>query len=413
MATIVEPPLLSLPENSVLSPSQWETLLSLADTIIPSIRPRSRGNVHRHFILDDIDAAKTAESIQSAVAEPSASSDLAIHYLEESATSVPGFKESLVLLFGKYTPPEQVRGLRIVLSALDIPPIALFLTGFSTPFKSQPLVTRLAIYRAWEKSYIPVLRVFHKSLAALFTKTWITLSPSFCSVIGFPRIPVRYAPPADGFPFEFIQIPPENEQSKKAELHVLETDVVVIGSGCGGGVTAKNLAEEGHSVIVVEQGYHFSPKHFPMTMNDGGNYLFANGGAVVTDDGSCAVATGQTWGGGGTVNWSASLQLPAYVRKDWSSRGLPFFESGNFQASLDRVCGSMGVSAEFIEHNHANRVTLVRSQKTRVCCKACPSKYRRQKTLLWLLYYGMSSSRETGAGSVMVTRCCTRRSIVP
>jgi hypothetical protein len=397
MATILDPPRPALPKNDVLSPSQWETLLSLADTIIPSIRPKGKGNARQNFILDDVDAAKTAEDIQSTIVEPAASSDLAVQYLEESATSVSGFKESLALLLGKYTPSDQVRGIRFILSALDIPPFALVLTGSPTPFRLQSLETRLTIYRGWGTSYLPPLRNLHKSLSALFTKTWVTLSPSFSKVIGFPRVPVRYAPPAgDGFPFEFIQIPPGDQGSKATEPQTLETDVVVIGSGCGGGVTAKNLAEAGHDVIVVEQGYHFSPRHFPMDMDDGGHHLFANGGAVSTDDGSCAVATGQTWGGGGTVNWSASLQLPAYVRKDWAARGLSFFESGNFQASLDRVCDFMGVSTEFIDHNHANRVTLEGARKLGYAAKPVPQNTGHKKHYCGYCSMGCETSEKQG-----------------
>lgn len=394
MAAILDPPPLPLADDSVLSPSQWETLLSLADTIIPSIRPKRTADARQHFILDDVDAAKTAEDLQSTIVEPGVSPDLAVQYLEESATSIPGFKESLALLLGKNTPSDQVRGIRIVLSALDTPPFALVLTGSSTPVKLQSLPTRLAIYRAWGRSYIPALRNLHKSLSVLFTKTWITLSPSFSNVIGFPRIPVPYVPPAgDGFPFEFIQIPPGDHET---EPHTLEADVVVIGSGCGGGVTAKNLAEAGHNVIVVEQGYHFSPRHFPMTMDEGGNHIFANGGAFSTDDGSCAVATGQTWGGGGTVNWSASLQLPAYVRKDWAARGLPFFESGEFQASLDRVCDFMGVSTDYIDHNHANRTTLEGARKLGYAAKPVPQNTGHKKHYCGYCSMGCPSAEKQG-----------------
>lgn len=172
--------------------------------------------------------------------------------------------------------------------------------------------------------------------------------------------------------------------------------MVVIGSGCGGAVTAKNLAEAGHNVMVVEQGYHFSSKHFPMTINDGGHNLFSNGGAFSTDDGSCAIATGQTWGGGGTVNWSASLQLPAYVRKNWAARGLSFFESGNFQASLDRVCDFMGVSTEFIDHNHANRVTLEGARRLGYAAKPVPQNTGHKKHYCGYCLMGCPAGEKQG-----------------
>ena len=49
---------------------------------------------------------------------------------------------------------------------------------------------------------------------------------------------------------------------------------------------------------------------------------------LTADDSSMAVVAGQTWGGGGTVNWSASLQTPGFVRKEWATKdNLPFFPS--------------------------------------------------------------------------------------
>src|SRR2546421_1897306 len=39
--------------------------------------------------------------------------------------------------------------------------------------------------------------------------------------------------------------------------HTEEVDVVVIGSGAGGAVVAKELAELGHSVAVIEEGPYY------------------------------------------------------------------------------------------------------------------------------------------------------------
>ena len=54
---------------------------------------------------------------------------------------------------------------------------------------------------------------------------------------------------------------------------MIYTDVVIVGSGCGGGVSAKNLAEAGHKVIVVEKAYHYSPQHLPMTVRGSRAFL--------------------------------------------------------------------------------------------------------------------------------------------
>ena len=92
-------------------------------------------------------------------------------------------------------------------------------------------------------------------------------------VIGIPRVPMNMIP-GKGFDYGFLQFP----QGAKPEI--IETDVVIVGSGCGGGVCAKNLAEAGHKVIVVDSGYHWTPDHFPMTERQGMDNLFMNGGVI-------------------------------------------------------------------------------------------------------------------------------------
>lgn len=187
--------------------------------------------------------------------------------------------------------------------------------------------------------------------AGLMIVTWTRQSPTIGRVLGFPRAPV-HGKPGKGFEYSFIQFPPGSAPE------VLETDVVIVGSGCGAGPTAKNLTEAGNRVIVVEKAYYFPAEHLPMKESDAPIHLFMNGGSVASDDGSMSIIAGQAFGGGGTVNWSASLQTQAFVRQEWSDNGLSFFTSSDFQKSLDRVCDRMGVSADYIEHNPNNRYLL-------------------------------------------------------
>lgn len=172
--------------------------------------------------------------------------------------------------------------------------------------------------------------------------------------------------PGKSFDYSFIQFPPGPEPE------VIETDVVIVGSGCGGGVCAKNLAASGNRVIVVEKAYHFPAQYLPMSEANAGDYLFMNGGLLAADDGSIAVIAGQAFGGGGTVNWSASLQTQAFVRQEWANDGLPFFTSSEFQKSLDRVCNRMGVSSDHIEHNPNNKFLLEGARQLGYSAKAVP-----------------------------------------
>lgn len=146
-----------------------------------------------------------------------------------------------------------------------------------------------------------------------------------------------------------------------------------MGSGCGGAVAAKTLAEAGFKVIVVDKSYYWPPEHLPMSENEGAIHLFANGGAHQSEDASITVINGSTWGGGGTVNWSASLQTDGAVRREWSDKfGLTHFTSAAFQADMDAVCERMGVGTAAIEHNKTNQVLLEGARKLGWSAKAVP-----------------------------------------
>ena len=265
----------------------------------------------------------------------------------------------------------------------------LLATGYTTSFHLQPVNIRQQILQGWANSYLPPLRQSAKSFATIVTSIWTKTSPTLGPVLGFPRTPV-HGKPGKGFDYSFIQFPPSSEPE------ILETDVIIIGSGCGGGVCAKNLAEAGHRVLVVDKAYHWPPEYLPMTERDSGIHLFQNGGIEMADDSSIAVIAGQAWGGGGTINWSASLQTQGYVRKEWADKGLSFFTSAEFQDSLDRVCHRMGVSTEFIEHNFNNRTLLEGARKLGYSHKLVPQNSMGKKHFCGYCTLGCGSAEKQG-----------------
>lgn len=240
------------------------------------------------------------------------------------------------------------------------------LTGSATPFHEQPVSIRTSILERWRLSYLPALNKIYKQLTAASKSNWLKTSPTFHRLAGFPKVPDHYKP-GQHYEFEFVQLPPGTE------AEVIETDVVIVGSGCGGAVCAKNLAEAGHRVLVVDKSYYFRPSQLPMSEEAANIHLFEGGGVTQVDDASIFIVAGSTWGGGGTVNWSASLQTQEFVRKEWAQdRGLTFFETAEFQNCLDRVCHRMGVSTDHIRHNFGNRILLEGARKLGYHAKAVP-----------------------------------------
>ncbi|KAF2197247.1 long-chain fatty alcohol dehydrogenase [Delitschia confertaspora ATCC 74209] len=358
------PPAAALPAVDPLTQAQWKTLFAIADAVIPTIQPYSIANTKRELPIKDNEYS-TAISTLRALA-PSDQEDAVLKdYLKENASSIPEFRECFYRLFGFYMPQSTKKELTLVLNLLNNHAGAFLLTGYTTPFAAQPLHIRASILQSWSTAYFPLKRQLFRALTMLCKQTWIRSTPTLRPILGFPRVPTGMVP-GKGFDYEFIQFPPGEEPE------TIETDVVVVGSGCGGGVCAKNLAEAGWRVVVVEKGNHWTPDHSPMTESEGWNNLFMNGSLVSSDDTSVTIVAGQTWGGGGTVNWSASLQTQGFVRKEWADRGLPFFTSAEFQESLDRVCERMGVSTEFIEQNKANQYLMEGARRLGFTHKAVP-----------------------------------------
>lgn len=203
-------------------------------------------------------------------------------------------------------------------------------------------------------------------------------SPIFRDITGFPEVPLNWKP-GPGFDFKFLQFPArpavdfDEASSEKAQLPsaVIETDVVIVGSGCGGAVAAKVLAEAGHRVLVVDKGYYFPPSSLPMPSRSAGRYLF-DPTVLESLDKSVTVSTAATWGGGGTVNWSVSLQTDHTVRKEWAAQGLGFFDGADYQDCMDRVCQRMGVSTEPVVQTHRGRVLMDGARKLGWQADVCP-----------------------------------------
>lgn len=100
---------------------------------------------------------------------------------------------------------------------------------------------------------------------------------------------------------------------------VLEADVVIVGSGAGGGVTAEILARSGLSVIVVEEGELKSSSDFKMREAEAYPALYQESAARKTVDKGINILQGRTVGGSTTVNWTSSFRTPA-ATLDWWRR---------------------------------------------------------------------------------------------
>jgi choline dehydrogenase-like flavoprotein len=97
----------------------------------------------------------------------------------------------------------------------------------------------------------------------------------------------------------------------------LDTDVVVIGSGAGGGVTADALTAAGLDVVIVEEGPLASSTDFRMREREAYPQLYQESSARQTADKSITILQGRCVGGGTTVNWTSSFRTPPRTLAHW------------------------------------------------------------------------------------------------
>ncbi|MFM9436306.1 choline dehydrogenase-like flavoprotein [Janthinobacterium sp. CG_23.3] len=107
------------------------------------------------------------------------------------------------------------------------------------------------------------------------------------------------------------------DASALAEDRVIEADVVVVGSGAGGGVSAEILTLAGLRVVIVEEGALKSSRHFKMREAEAYPALYQEAGARKTKDKGINILQGRTVGGSTTVNWTSSFRTPPGTLEYW------------------------------------------------------------------------------------------------
>ena len=125
-------------------------------------------------------------------------------------------------------------------------------------------------------------------------------------------------------------------------------DIVIVGSGAGGGTAAGVLAAEGFDVVVLERGGYRNEADFTHLEPDAYRDLYLDGNLSTTSDGLMGIIAGSTLGGGTVVNYSTSFATPGAVRAEWD-RAAGFdgvFLGTEYERSSQAVHVRLGVNTE-------------------------------------------------------------------
>src|SRR3989475_8682786 len=154
--------------------------------------------------------------------------------------------------------------------------------------------------RSWATSRLPQRRKAFQALKRLTTVTHYT-TPGAARAIGYPGPLSSPPPPKTPKPIRPLAISADT---------TLDCDVVVVGSGAGGGVVAGELTAAGKDVIVLEKGGYYNEADFNQLELAMMRKLYFQGGFAATTDGSIALIAGGCLGGGTVVNYTTSFRSP-------------------------------------------------------------------------------------------------------
>ncbi|KAK6164434.1 hypothetical protein DH2020_001298 [Rehmannia glutinosa] len=221
---------------------------------------------------------------------------------------------------------------------------------FVHSFSELSLKKREAILQKWSReTFLLPLRISFLSLKVICLFVFFSLTDENSNnpaweAIGYQvEVIERQTKPENERPLEkgIIEIMNEDESSLKESLiqkgvHItddrnenaykIKCDVVIIGSGCGGGVAAAVLAKSGQKVVVLEKGHYFVTEDYSGLEGPSMSELYESGGMLTTQDGKIMVMAGSTVGGGSSVNWSACIKTPDYILQEWSETNkIPVF----------------------------------------------------------------------------------------
>jgi choline dehydrogenase-like flavoprotein len=122
-------------------------------------------------------------------------------------------------------------------------------------------------------------------------------------------------------------------------------EVLVVGSGPGGAVVAKELAERGHDVVLVEEGPAMGRREFTQEAGTAMQRLLREGGSRASR-GNVVMPTMQAsiLGGGSVINSAICARPPTWIFDKWGDRTGTSLTRADLDPHFERVETFLGVA---------------------------------------------------------------------
>ena len=163
-----------------------------------------------------------------------------------------------------------------------------------------------------------------------------------------------------------------------------EAEVIVIGSGAGGGTAAAELARHGHKVLIVEAGPHYPSAQITHEEKRMTAKLFVDGAIQSSTDNDIVVFQGRVVGGSTVINNGICLRVkqPGHIHPDaadvvarWHKLGAPI-DAALLDASYDAVEAAMGIDTIAERSGRMNGNHLLRGWAAHAAATGTPQDAR-------------------------------------